>query len=276
MRRLLIYTIIFITSMSVLVYRFFIIETPSDLLKDLFTPLATAGFTSPLVALYEIFLSEGRFFWNTLKCKSIFRNRKVYVSLSYLLQIKVKGSEKYFLVRGNKHAHQYQPVGGVYKHAKTFIIEDEWDAKYKEDAKNKHDLRFYVKALKIPEIIKWFKSGKNREVGVWREFKEEVLDTNILSKETFNYIDIEFLSTEKKLMNIENRYTDEKYHTILYDVFRVNLSEQQEKELMALMEKNICSEKYAFVSSDEIEKEICSANKQIKIGEHTKHIINNK
>ncbi|MDB0600272.1 hypothetical protein PL373_03770 [Tenacibaculum maritimum] len=273
MNRLIIYGLIFITSLSILIYRFLIADFPSEIIKELFVPLATAGLLSPLVALFEIILSEGKYFWNTIKCKTYLTNKEVYVSLSYLIQIKV-GVNQYFLVRGNKITYQYQPVGGVYKLAGSLNVEDVWSANFKSDEGVNKDLRFFVKANKIPKIIKWFKSNKNREIGIWREFKEELLDTNILNHDIFNEINFEYIKTEDSLMLKENRFKNESYHTLIYDIFRINLSELQITEFKKLLENKNNIGDYIFATDEEIYKE-CFNNSKQKIGKHTKYILNN-
>jgi len=273
-KRFIIYLIVFIASICIIIYRYIRGDGAHKFLQETLLSISIGTMTTSLIGLMEFYLSNEKHFWNSLVCKIFKKNKKVYVSLSYLIQIKISGEEKYFLVRGKKHAYQYQPVGGVYKIAKNFDIEKKWKVEFKEDKNNKDDLRFFVKAWFIPDIIKWFKSCKNREIGVWREFNEEVLETNLLDEENFKNINIEYLDTKEKLMVKENRFSNEEYHTILYDIFKINLTDKQEQELKNLISKDICTEDYAFVSLDEIMKERNLNNEKVKIGEHTKHIIN--
>ena len=76
------------------------------------------------------------------------------------------------------------------------------------------------------------------------------------------------MRTEEKMMNKENRFCDEKYHTVLYDIFKVNFSTEQEQEIRKLYNENKYTDKYAFVTADEIRK-MCFNDSHTKIGEHT-------
>ncbi|WP_339896338.1 hypothetical protein [uncultured Algibacter sp.] len=207
----------------------------------------------------------------TIRCWLFIPNKIVYVSLSYLIRIKVAGTEKYFLVKGNK-INQYQPVGGVYKLVGNKDIYKEWEASVKPDSKNPRDLRFFIKAKYLPDVLKWFKSGKDREVGVWREFHEELIDNGILTSGNFKSIRAEYLYTREKLLSKETRFNNETYHALAYNIFSIELNSTQLEELKQLQEKKSFTKKYAFVSEDEINKE-CFNNSKTRIGQHTKHII---
>lgn len=270
-KRLIIYFVILIVSTIYLFVRYFVLTNVSDFHKETLVGLAVAGVTSSVVGFYEIINSYGHYFWKALNCSIFIPNKKVYVSLSYLLRIKLHGSEKYLLVRGSK-IDQYQPVGGVYKLVGNKCIIKEWEAEPKSDKKNQKDLRFFVKAKYLPKIIKWFKSGEDREVGIWREFFEELVETKIVSKKNFSTINAEQIKTVDKLLIKENRFKDETYHTLIYNVYSVELNNKQTKELVKLMTSNPITNDYAFVTRDEIKKE-CFNNSKTRIGQHTKYII---
>ena len=270
-KRLLLYFVIFIISTIYLFVRYFVLVDVPDFHKETLVGLAIAGVTSSIVGFYEIINSYGKYFWKALNCAIFIPKKNVYVSLSYLLRIKLNGSEKYLLVKGSK-IDQYQPVGGVYKLVGNKCIIKEWDAEPKSDMKNQKDLRFFVKAKHIPSIIKWFKSGNDREVGIWREFFEELVQTKIVSVKNFSTIKAEQIKTVEKVLVKENRFKDETYHTLIYNIFSVELNDKQAKELEKLMMNNSITDDYAFVNRDEIEKE-CFDDSKKRIGQHTKHII---
>lgn len=270
-KKFIIYVLVFIMSLSYLFIRYIILKEVSDFHKELLVPIAFAGITSPILGIYEIFTAYGKDFLTAIKCSVFIPNKKVYVSLSYLLRIKLDGSEKYLLVRGSK-IDQFQPVGGVYKLVGNKSIIKEWEAEPKSDKKNQKDLRFFVKAKYLPKIIKWFKSGKDREVGIWREFFEELVETKIVSKKNFSTINAEQIKTVDKILIKENRFKDETYHALIYNIYSVELNNKQTKELEKLMASNSITKDYAFVTRDEIEKE-CFNNSKTRIGQHTKYII---
>ena len=263
-KNIILYIIALTVSTIFLLFRYIILENPSDFIKDLASTFAWSGATFSIGGFWQLFSTYG---WQAIKCKFLYPNSKVYVSLSYLLQIRLDGEEKYLLVKGGK-VNQYQPVGGVYRVFNDKNIKTDWEAEIKADRNNPKDLRFFTKAKHVPDIVKWFKSGKNREFGVWREFQEELIETRILNSEKFKHIDVDYLRTEEKMMNKENRFCNEKYHTILYDIFKVNLSAEQEQEIRKLYNENRYTDKYAFMTADEIRK-MCFNDSHTKIGEHT-------
>lgn len=55
------------------------------------------------------------------------------------------------------------------------------------------DLRFFVKGKDIIDIFNWFELNQEREVGAYREFKEELLDTKILDSSLFSSVHFKML-----------------------------------------------------------------------------------
>ena len=88
----------------------------------------------------------------------------------------------------------------------------------------------------------------------------------------FNFNRYLFLYTKEKLLSKETRFINETYHTLVYNIFSIELNDQQFGELKSLEQKKIFTKKYAFVTEDEINKE-CFNNSSTKIGEHAKHIL---
>ncbi|MDM1361857.1 hypothetical protein [Myroides marinus] len=256
----------------VLMYFKYRLDVFSESWKEILTNIMYPVLLASIVGVAEYACNEG---WKFLKPSILKKHAKVYVSLSYLIQIQLEGCQSYLLVKGSK-VDQYQPVGGVYRLLGSKNIKDDWQAELKEgkrdDAK---DLRFFVKAKYLYDIYKWFTSGKNREYGVWREFQEELIETKILCERTFRHVDVEYLRMEEKFMRKETRFKDEKYHTILYDVFRLILTTEQEQALIKLKEKAVYTDQYAFVTSEEIEKE-CFQEGFKRIGAHSVHVLNYK
>ena len=265
------YLLAMLLSMGYLLYRYFVLHNPSDFHKEILVPIAIGFIMTTIVGVYEIAKANGKYSWLAIRCWLFIPNKIVYVSLSYLIRIKLSGSEKYFLVKGSK-INQYQPVGGVYKLVGNKNIYKDWRASVKPDSKNLRDLRFFIKAKYLPSVLKWFKSGKDREIGIWREFQEELIENGILTNDNFRAIQAEFLYTKEKLLSKETRFINETYHTLVYNIFSIELNDQQFGELKSLEQKKIFTKKYAFVTEDEINKE-CFNNSSTKIGEHAKHIL---
>lgn len=271
LRRFLLYLTVFLLSIGYLAYRYLHLRNVNDFHKEILVAGAFAFIIACITGIAEIVKAQGKYFWIALKCFLLIPNKKVYVSLSYLLRIKIPGDEKYFLVKGTK-INQYQPVGGVYKLVGNKDLEKDWKASPKADGKNPKDLRFFVSAKFIPKIISWFYSLKDREVGVWREFSEELIETQILSANNFKSIKTEYLRTKENILSKQTRFKDEEYHTLIFDVFQIELNTNQIKIFKKLLKNSAFNEKYAFVTEDDIKKE-CFDEHKIRIGQHTKHIL---
>ncbi len=258
-------------SICYLIYKYFILENASDFHKEILVTTAIGFIMTAIIGIYEIAKNNGNYFWLAIKCWLFIPNKIVYISLSYLIRIKLPGTERYLLVKGSK-INQYQPVGGVYKLVGNKDIYKDWEASIKPDAKNPKDLRFFIKVKYLPDVLKWFKSGKDREVGVWREFHEELIDNGILTNNNFKSIRAEYLHTKENLLSKQTRFKNESYHALVYNIFSIGLSDTQLKELVSLEQNKLFAKKYAFVTEDEITKE-CFNKSKTRIGQHTKHII---
>lgn len=244
-----------------------------DYADELFN-FALIGIPASFGALFDFVLENRERLKLAIQCFLFKRNDDIYVSLSYLLRIKLRGENKYLMIRGNKLKGQYQPIGGVYK--KYDSLGEKWNRwgarEEKNDPENSDDLRFRVKRKFIPEIRKWFYQRKNREIDVWREFCEEAVQSGILPKEEFNHIRPEFLySVEEPLIFRKGKKINQ---FLIYDIFQVNLTESQEEALRTLYEQGQVVHDYAFVDESDLDKELFTFNNQEhQLGFHARYLI---
>ena len=63
---------------------------------------------------------------------------------------------------------------------KIFIVSWGVRDENEESFYEENDLRIYVKGKYLCKVIKWFETMQNREFSVDREFKEELIHTDIL------------------------------------------------------------------------------------------------
>jgi hypothetical protein len=211
-----------------------------------------------------------------------FKNMDIRFSLSGLYKIKIPSTNKYLLVLNRRIANQLQPVGGAYKRFGDDSLFNKWGFRPDNsrngldvDEKSSSDLRFMVKGKHVIEVLNWFESGNERESEPKREFKEELLDTNILDPQIFQHIAHKHIRRFSKNLSWSDYFSC--YEILIYDIFEVIPDEAQRKALLALAEKEIDLEKgYAVVSCDDIEQlRFMQNNKQVaRIGQHSKLLIN--
>jgi len=211
-----------------------------------------------------------------------YKDEYIRFSLSGLYKIQIPDSNKYLLVLNRRIENQLQPVGGVYKRFGDESLFNGWG--YKPDnSKNgldvdefsNTDLRFMVKGKYAIEVLNWYESQKSRETEPKREFKEELLDTNILDKQTFSHFGQQLMRRYSTDLQWSDFFGC--YEILVYDVFELLPNEEQKKGLLELADKGTnLSLGYAIVSCDDIEQlRLMEKGKQIaRIGKHTQLLIN--
>lgn len=275
MTKFYLYIILMISSFSALLLYELGMKN-GDYANELFN-FALIGIPASVGALFDFILENRDRLKLAVQCFLFKRNDDIYVSLSYLLRIKLRGENKYLMIRGNKLKGQYQPIGGVYK--KYDSLGEKWHRwgarEEKNDMENSDDLRFRAKRKFIPEIRKWFFQRKNREVDVWREFCEEAVQSGILPKEEFNHIKPEFLySVEESLIFRKGK---DIHQFLIYDIFQVNLTQEQEQVLRNLFQSAAVTHEYAFVDEPDLSKELFTFNNQEhQLGFHARYLIHNQ
>lgn len=199
----------------------------------------------------------------------------IRVSFSYLFRITLKNSDGttlFLLVENKRMKNSYQPVGGVYKyHDKGWL--DKIGAKDAENFHKKNDLRLKIKGSKLPKLLSAFNSQEGREINHSREFYEELIDTKILDKKIFPWIDVKFI--EKRNSGFRYSQHFECWEVNFYDILEINLNQEQENELNKLLEEQ--SDKFILATEELIRR---GGNNGIEdiciIKEHTSHITNRK
>lgn len=214
-----------------------------------------------------------------ISTSTIYCRKKVRMSMSYIYRIKI--NDKYLLVKNSKWKDQLQPVGGAYKKLSNDLRRLEEMFQWSEDDKlettgvKKNDFRGYIPAPKVIEFLKWFKTGKNREVSHWREFCEELIRTDILSYDDFPHVEYSYAGSvvtplkDSKLFGCKE--------ILSYDVYDLIPTPEQEQVLLQLQEQ--ASDKYAWVSSQLINTlgfNDTTKQQEYTIGDHTKWTLNMK
>lgn len=213
------------------------------------------------------------------KTKLLYRYSEVRLSIAYLFRIEVDG--RYLLVK-NRHRDLYQLVGGAYKaYPKAKAVFDKYGVIPDKQFETSHgiaksDLRFLVPGRNVFAILSWFHSQKDRETSQWREFCEELLTTNLLSKELFRYIDYTYACTIQTPMRKAKRLPNQEI--LLFEIYDlVPTTEQQIALKQLLLQGDTVKIKWA-------EKQVIDAlgtdhrlgTTPYEIGPHTKWALNEK
>lgn len=217
-----------------------------------------------------VFLNKHRIFM-AIHSKFLW-DEEIRFSISYLFTIKVDG--KYFLTKGSR-IDQYQPFGGVFKMLPSFkeskrAFELTSDEGLPIDETSKDDLRVRVKGKHLLKFLNWFYSRKNREVGVHREFYEELVKTGILNADSLKSFNPEYCKTVTK--GIRHSLHFKCKEVLIYEIYDVELYSAEEKRIRDYVDKN--RDKAILATKAEIEKECIDVDGvSKKIGAHANHII---
>jgi hypothetical protein len=193
--------------------------------------------TALLIPIIDLAISNARY----LRLAASLARRpdtSIRISASYLIRIERGG--KYLLIRGGRYPNQFQPVGGVYKyHPSAGALLQQWGARgddlIPKDSVSSGDLRIRVSARSVLKVVRWFESGKNREIGVWREFYEELVQPGLLPFEPFKHIACDFIGRRIEPM----RYSEyaQAYELLIADIFEL-LPTVEQGPLLDELQKN--------------------------------------
>ena len=135
-----------------------------------------------------LFPSEIKKFFNKIP-----NAKRIRISCSYIFKIETSGH--YLLVKDEQGRNNFHPVGGVYKYDPDSIdiaerFEGEYDGLFDDGSDTRYDLRITIDRKKFKKFKKWFCTEKQRENtnDLSREFKEELIDRNILPEDVFEHI----------------------------------------------------------------------------------------
>lgn len=122
---------------------------------------------------------------NTLKCKVIRPSEEIRIAFSAILRI-TEGSG-YLLVRNLHQSETFGPFGGVYKYYEDAIPHLDtltFDPQVVGPGDDmKHDLRGFLPRKNLPKLLRWYRSGTNRETHndcLCRELREELKEVALL------------------------------------------------------------------------------------------------
>lgn len=202
-------------------------------------------------------------------------NTLIRISFAYLFQIKIEN--KYLLVKNERGTGKFQPVGGVYKLKgnekivlKTlFQVKD--DDKVLLDESSRDDYRLRIENKHLRKFMKRFdkKADRERISDLSREFKEELIDTEILD---WNSITYRYCGRHITDLHFGEHF--QTYELLLADIVELIPTEEQRKDLQDLMTQS--SNKFQFATPSEIKSRgiDVSINKLTEtIADHAQKVI---
>lgn len=165
-------------------------------------------------------------------------------------------------------------MGGVYRNFDSFVdiankleVTDE----KKENFRVPNDLRVYVQSKNVIKFLEWFKTRRNREVNVVREFIEEIIDKNILEIQNLRDIEFEFIRTYDSGLHYAEQFSS--YEILLHDIFEVRLKSNDAEKLKQYVD--LSSDNYLILveQTDILRKAVTIGGVDYKIGEQTINIL---
>lgn len=194
-------------------------------------------------------------FSNTMRVdvpKDVDPKEQIRVSISGLFRIYVDG--KYLLVKGNRIKDQFQPVGGVFKRlpksthhlAELGVLDDD---KVLIDDESRDDLRIRVPFEVLPKFLEWYRKGSGREITPEREFREELLETNILPRENFKYIYYEHFKTHVSGIKRSEHYKCNE--VLIAEIYDLSATFEQSHDLRELIKRE--NDEYIWVEESLIQ-----------------------
>ena len=219
------------------------------------------------------------------KCRRghfIGKDTLIRISFAYIFRINVDG--KYLLVMNKRNTGKYQPVGGVYKmldSEKRYLASEYGcmdDNMIPIDSSSKNDYRLRVKDRYLRSFVRRFNKEIDRELidNLSREFKEELVDTGILSSENFKKIRYEYVGRYYNGVKYTQHF--DCYELLLGDVVSLIPTPEQENELRKLLNDESTSE-VSFYTDEQINKlgvHHGQGNLTETIADHTVNVLESK
>lgn len=201
--------------------------------------------------------------------------KRLRLSFAYLYRIEHKG--KFLLIKGNRIKNQFQPVGGVYKYeegARDFLHRINYEddrTSYNGDLEN--DLRIFITGYKLIEFLFWFNLGDNRETNFRREFKEELIETNILNYDNLDTLELKKMKSHYSFIHKSPHFNC--FELLFADIIRPKFDSKGKESIVDLFDKG--NSKIKWVTEDQIKHlgyDKSTGESEIKISKNSKWLLN--
>ena len=190
-----------------------------------------------------------KIFYKGYEYKKEYNDKEIRLSFAYLIRIRI--NNKYLLIKSKRD--KYQPVGGVYHIDDKAKINDKFDFYRDSHPGDANDIRGNILGRNIKKFIKWFNKKTEREITPEREFREELIASELLPSEIFSELNFSYFDTFYKGVNHDNFYNT--LQLLRFDIFDFIPTKEQERYLenLDLKNKKIKANLY-LATNDEIKR----------------------
>jgi len=210
-----------------------------------------------------------------LRCVVLSRNKKLRVSMAAILS--VSHDERYILVRNRHRPETFGPIGGVYKYyagAREQLDRCGYIPQVR-DEDMKYDLRGFIKGKDFPSFMRWFLSGKNREIEpITRELIEELGEVGLTKEsETIHAVQFELVKTIYEMIDVVQGadYAQFRYFAV-YQLCPDEPKSEMVKDILCRGSEN--NPKIIAVTAKEIMLRRATSGEEIAT--HTEYLIHDK
>ena len=173
-----------------------------------------------------------KIFYKGYEYKKEYNDKEIRLSFAYLIRIRI--NNKYLLIKSKRD--KYQPVGGVYHIDDKAKINDKFGFYRDSHPGDANDIRGNILGRNIKKFIKWFNKKTEREITPDREFREELIASELLPSEIFSELNFSYFDTFYKGVNHDNFYNT--LQLLRFDIFDFIPTKEQERYLENLDFKN--------------------------------------
>jgi hypothetical protein len=114
------------------------------------------------------------------------------------------------------------------------------------DSVSQDDLRVRLPGRNLIAFVKWFESGKSREIGPWREFHEELIRTEILPSAEFPHLTADFV--RRRYSRVHYSDFSDSQELLIADIFDLILSDRQ-REVFRTLTKDEGKPRYIWADA---------------------------
>ena len=191
---------------------------------------------------------------------SVWRGRET-VRVSCAQLIRIRQGNMFLLVPSSRIEYQMQPPGGVLRALRDGLvflesINSHQGDDYAVSKKDEGDLRIHIPAKNLVKFLRWYASGKGRETSPEREFREELLDSQILNPTLFGSPALQRYATKITGPQFSRHFGC--WEVLIHEFYSLDVSEGEADALRGMQGSENCAgavgtdAKFAWFTPQEI------------------------